>query len=266
MHELSLFGNSDITLGVNIHDYKDLPLDTLNNHIEYHEDLFLKLTNFKLETLLIPDKFNILGKKYQEDKIIPTTAYRIGYNMFQVSKLLNNNKRNVILEIGGGFGLGAYILTNNFNNVCYIILDIPTTALISSYFLLMNNKKVGLINELDEINDEIINKYDIIIVGIDFIKKISPNLIDIVINTASFTEMDNSSIYYYFSNIDRIQPKYIYYDNHELLNFTTVNNALNTHLKNYDLILNQRTPILYQDKIPQWHQFDFNEKIYKLKF
>ena len=67
---------------------------------------------------------------------------------------LDTTKRNVVLEIGGGFGLTSLIFKRNMRNSCYIIIDIETTSVLSAYFLMSMGLKVCLYGEFDELNEE----------------------------------------------------------------------------------------------------------------
>jgi hypothetical protein len=260
MGELEKFGISTITLGVNLGCYCAFAPELLKSHIAYHEKKFLELTTLPLKSLAIPNIFNILGKPY-EDEIIPITAYRIGYNVHQVIKMLDVHKRNTVLEIGGGFGMAASILTKNMPNTCYIIIDIPATSLLSAYFLIRLGKKVCLLGEFDKWDNNLVNEYDVIILSPDFIDKFDTNFIDIALNTASMNEMSEDSINYYVENISKI-AKCFYSDNHTMLSHLAVENAFEKYLNpNFITLLNRETPIDYNYGL--WPYDIFYEKMFQ---
>jgi hypothetical protein len=264
LKELEKFGNSDITTGVNIRDYIGLDKEKIDNHMERHESKLKQLTKINLNTLCVPDVYHIIGKKQSNETIIPVTAYRIAYNMSHVISILAtfSNKRKIVVEIGGGYGLSAYILSNNVNNICHIIVDIPSTGILSAYFLIKQGKKVLLYNEINDqrLNDQQISTYDVIIVPPCMIETFGVNFADVVINTASLTEMDPKYIRYYVEHISRI-AKYYYSDNHLLLNSKTVESCYKEYLTDFECTLDQSTPIIYTTGL--WDDISFVERIYK---
>ena len=209
IEELHKFGHSEITHGVNIRDYIHEPEEHLAAHLYWQEQRFKKLTlgSPTLESLAIPRSFNISGKHIDEDSVIPITAYRLGYYVHNMLNALDTTKRNVVLEIGGGFGLTSLIFKRNMRNSCYIIIDIETTSVLSAYFLMSMGLKVCLYGEFDELNEELMNEYDVIILPPHYIEKFSEDSIDLAINTASFSEMSPKYIDYYLTHINRIADK-----------------------------------------------------------
>jgi len=248
--ELIKFGDSIITIGVNIHDYKKDRPHIIDFHQNYHENQLIELTNIPLESLLIYKNFNIKGKTYKNNKKLctPVTAYRLAYYAYKSIEYLDKNKRNIVLEIGGGFGLTSLIFNRNMKNSCYIIIDIPTTGILSAYFLIKMGLNVCLYGEYNtEDYDDLVNKYDVIIIHPYEIEKFKENSIDIVINTASFVEMNDLWIQYYIKNISRI-TKIFYNDNHFITEGReSLDRYCNEYLSNFNIIYKQITPINYLD-------------------
>lgn len=245
--ELIKFGDSIITTGVNIHDYKPDPQHIIDFHQNYHENQLIELTNIPLESLLIYKNFNIRGKICENDNNLctPVTAYRLAYYVHRSIENLDKNKRNIILEIGGGFGLTSLIFNRNMKNSCYIIIDIPTTGILSAYFLIKMGLNVCLYGEYNtEDYEDLINKYDVIIIHPYEIEKFKENSIDIVINTASLVEMNDSWVQYYIKNISRIAKRF-YNDNHfiETQGRKPFDRYCNEYLSNFNIIYKQITPI-----------------------
>jgi len=263
MDELSLFGKSDLTIGVNIHDYREFTQKQLDVQIDHHSNSLTSLSSVSLDSLKIPNIFNLLGRTYDNNTMIPITAYRIAYNMSYAINILNKiplSKRKVVVELGGGFGYGAFFLTSNSTNTCYIIVDIPSTAVISAYFLIKLGKKVCLFGEFDKWDNNLVNLYDIIILNTKGIELLDTNFVDVMINTASLTEMSTEYIDYYISHISRI-CKNFYYDNHTILNYNQVDLHLKEKMKDFTLVFNRETPINYREKLWQYC-FPFYERLY----
>ena len=244
--ELIKFGNSIITTGVNIHDYKPDPQHIIDFHQNYHEKQLIELTNIPLESLLIYKNFNIRGKTYENDTnlCMPVTAYRLAYYVHKSIEYLDKNKRNVVLEIGGGFGLTALIFNRNMKNSCYIIIDIPTTGILSAYFLIKMGLNVCLYGEYNTENyEELVNKYDVLIIHPYEIEKFKENSIDIVINTASLVEMNDLWIEYYIKNISKIAKRFYNDNNFVDKGRKSLDKYCNEYLTNFNIIYKQITPI-----------------------
>ena len=48
---------------------------------------------------------------------------------------LINNKKNLILDIGGGYGGLARLLKNIYHDSTFIIIELPELCMLSAYFL-----------------------------------------------------------------------------------------------------------------------------------
>jgi putative sugar O-methyltransferase len=244
--ELLKFGDSVITIGVNIHDYNQDPQNIIDYHQNYHEKQLIELTNIPLESLLISKTFNINGKTYENDTnlCIPVTAYRLAYYVHRSMEFLDKNKRNIVLEIGGGFGLTSLIFNRNMKNSCYIIIDIPTTGILSAFFLIKMGLNVCLYGEYNtEDYEDLINKYDVIIIHPYEIEKFKENSIDIVINTASLVEMNDLWVQYYIKNISRIAKRFYNDNNFVDKGRKPLDKYCNEYLSNFNIIYKQITPI-----------------------
>lgn len=133
------------------------------------------------------------------------------------------------------------------HNSCYIIVDIPTTAILSAYFLINSDLKVFLYGEQNNEKfkmEDLVQEYDIIIIPPFIITKFKDNFIDIVINTASFVEMGAAWVDFYIKNISRISKR-MYDDNHfaHSEGRTALDNCCKKYLTNFTIVYKQTTPI-----------------------
>lgn len=257
---LETFGTNEISNGVNCADYIKIPYPSLLSHMEKHEEIYKRLTGLSTDILEVSNRVNLIGKHVSSTSVIPVTAYRIGYYAYQINRLLRQDKRQVVLEIGGGYGLLANVLSRIHKNTCHIIVDLPCTAILSAFFLCNTDKRVCLYGEFaGPITNEMTDMYDVIIVPPNAIHDIPTGTVDIVVNTASFPEMDISIIHGYIQQIARIQPKHFYYDNLMLeLNAKEMQAYCAEFLApSYKLIFKQETPIHYN--IPElWSVTKYN--------
>jgi len=121
----------------------------------------------------------------------------------------SNNKREVVLEIGAGYGALSRILKQYIPNSCYIILDLPETLTYASYFISynFNDKKIGFLSDIiDRLDsfDELLLEYDFLIIPPWVIEYISKESIDLIIDTYSMGEMSKEYVGYYLTHIDKV--------------------------------------------------------------
>ena len=119
----------------------------------------------------------------------------------EISKIIFKETK-VVCEIGGGFGSLARIILNNYETK-YILLDLPGSNLLSSFFLKEHypNKKFYLYNNY--LKDPLLknlDNYDIFILP-PWCKLEKSIKIDCFINTRSMMEMNKSIIKKYFDLI-----------------------------------------------------------------
>ena len=119
------------------------------------------------------------------------------------------DKRNVIVDIGSGYGGLDRLLSYYIPNSCFILVDLPETLLLTSYYIEYNfpNKKIALLSDiidrLDEF-DSLVLEYDFIIVPPSVVEKIPSSSVDLVMNSASLGFMQKDYVKYYLSHIYRM--------------------------------------------------------------
>jgi len=118
-------------------------------------------------------------------------------------------ERNIVVDIGSGYGGLDRLLSYYVPNACFILIDLPETLLLTSYFIEANfpNKKIAFLsdikNRLDEF-DQLVLEYDFIIVPPYVVEKIPNESVDLVLNSASLGFMDKDYVHYYLGYIARI--------------------------------------------------------------
>ena len=142
--------------------------------------------------------------------------HRILRYTYYLSQLKNNldfrkDQKFSICDIGGGYGGLLRLLKHYYKNSCCILVELPETCLLASYFIKKNfpDKKILLYSDIIE-NDLNLTDYDFVIIPQHQIEKLPNNSIDLMINTSSLSEMDNATQDYYISQIEKLTKKYFY--------------------------------------------------------
>lgn len=177
---------------------------------------------FDLTKITHPLVGNPAGVRLDGGAIIPVETLRHAYNAFAINNLLGNIKNPVIVEIGGGFGGQAYqtiYQARESNNTVgkYFDFDIPEVQIVVSYFLLkaLPNLTIRLYGEGAMTADE--NElFDIGIFPHFTIDGLNDLAADLVFNSNSFAEMDETASKHYLRVINRISRRYFMHINHEV--------------------------------------------------
>lgn len=117
-------------------------------------------------------------------------------------------KIKITCEIGGGYGSLAEKIIKNYK--CkYILIDLPETNILSSYYLSRNfpKKKIFFGNKKNAfvLDKKLLSKYDVFILTPQYS---FDNLeIDLFINTRSFMEMESKTVKNYFKLIHKFISK-----------------------------------------------------------
>ena len=170
---------------------------------------FSARTGWSLEDIEINDICGIYGKP-GKDGIVPPAFYRLGYNLHQLANLAS--APTTILEIGAGFGGLAHLCRKKFENLKYVIVDIPSSLAVSSYFLDTLGYKVCLYGEYSNL-DASIEDYDCVLLPPKEILNVKDRSMDLVVNVNSLTEMPTAIRAFYLEQIARVCKLFFYADN-----------------------------------------------------
>ena len=151
------------------------------------------------------------------DQRLSHTILRHAYFCSQIinNTRLNMDKRNIILDLGGGYGSLTRLLKHYYRKSTFIIFEVPEACFIASYFLKKNfpDSKIGLPLEFenkDSIGISDLEKYDFIILPQPFLNRFKSDVVDLFINTISLCEMTNETQNFYLENIERVTKEYFY--------------------------------------------------------
>ena len=154
------------------------------------------------------------------NQLLTDRLIRCIYYLSQIKKNtdLQYDQRFIFLDLGGGYGCLTRLILNLFHNSKGILIDLPETCLLASYYLTKNfpNKKIKYLCDI-KMNEKLDNKFfentDLLIIPTTLINLIPDHFVDLVINTASLGEMSIEYGEFYMKNINRITKKYFYSHN-----------------------------------------------------
>jgi hypothetical protein len=166
------------------------------------------------------------------------------YQAWRIKELVKDIPHPRVLEIGAGLGRTAYYC-KLFGITDYTIIDIPMTALASSYFLgrTLGEDQIVLLGESLEGSE---NKVKIFTPD-QLLNDVSQY--DLIVNIDSLTEIDPNTIKAYLEKIQQISSM-----------FLSINHEINRHTV-FELLSSS----LYLKKMhryPYWMRFGYVEELY----
>ncbi|HEB73573.1 MAG TPA: putative sugar O-methyltransferase [Nitrospirae bacterium] len=150
-----------------------------------------------------------------------------------------SSKRNVVLEIGAGWGGFAYQFKTFFPNTCYIIIDLPQTMLFSYTYLKSAFPEASTFiygeKSIDELIEDLL-EYDLVFLPHHFLKEEWVSKVDLAINMVSFQEMTTGQVDNYIRILSEAGCKNVYSHNRDI---SPYNNQLSSvseiMAKHYDV-------------------------------
>ena len=184
-------------------------LNAIDLVLEYHR-FATKIDKEILASVSESTAGNYLSINYQGKKL----SEQLLQNLVVANDIIKHvpfsrEKRNVILDIGVGFGGSSRILSYYTSNTTQILLDLPETLFLTAYYLKYNfpNKKIALLEDIYphlENLDAVINEYDFIIIPPFVLDYITDKSIDLVINASSLAFMSKEYLDYYLIESKRV--------------------------------------------------------------
>jgi len=164
--------------------------------------------------------------------------------MSRIKETLKDNiKNSTILEIGAGMGRNAYY-AKKLGVKKYIIIDLPSTCIMSSYYL---GKTLG--EENITLYGETTNNYVHILPPNNYINNIN---VDLIVQFDGFTEMGLFNSEKYINNFNKISPL-----------FLSINHEANTYTFNDLYKKNKNIMCIY--RFPSWYRDGYVEELLQCK-
>jgi hypothetical protein len=137
------------------------------------------------------------------------------YYAHAVAELLRSSEKQVVVELGGGFGGLAYYLVRDNPQVTYVDFDLPEAVALASYYLMRSlpNVPVRLYGEA-ELSAETLTVPGIVLMPSFEIVKMPWKAATVSFNSYSLAEMSPGTVHVYLDQITRITSGYFLHINH----------------------------------------------------
>ncbi len=188
--------------------FKKLYLDAIDLVLEQHR-LASKVDKTILATLSESRAGNNLCAIYRGKRLSQKSMFH-SLIVDDIVKIVpfTPQHRSVIVDIGSGYGGLVRILSFYTPNCCHILLDLPETLILTSYFIKYNfpEAKIALLDDLSDLQnfDKYTKEYDFIIIPPSVLKSLKSKSVDLVINSASMGFMQKEYQEFYLEEIGRI--------------------------------------------------------------
>ena len=214
--------------------------DALHRHELWREET---KNAYTVQDLVSPDIGNPYGF------FVDGTFLKVGsdyqhYYATNIRDLLSASARQVVVELGGGFGGMAYYLIRDNPKTGYIDFDLPENLALASYYLLKAFPELPstLFGEA-ELTPQLLSKSRIVLMPSFEIQKLQDRSVSVSFNSYSLSEMSPSAVKEYIAHIARITKGHFLHVNH-------TRNAIATA---DDFIADQRGFRLLERRIAGWN-------------
>lgn len=185
-------------------------MDAIDVVLEYHKQAG-RMDKVFLASLCESRAGNFLSVNYRGKRLSKELIYHavVSYDIVQNVPRPLGGEREIILDIGVGFGGIARQIHFYRENSTQILLDLPETLLLTSYYLKENfpHKKIALLEDifphLDRFN-EVIKAYDFVLIPPFVLEYIEANSVHLVMNTTSLGFMSRVYLEHYLKETSRV--------------------------------------------------------------
>lgn len=136
------------------------------------------------------------------------------YYAYAIAQLTDPGKKNVVVELGGGFGGLAYYLVRDNPYLTYVDFDLPEATALASYYLMRSlpNVPIHLYGET-ELSPALATPGLVMMPSFEIVKLL-PKTVTVSFNSYSLAEMSPATISVYIDQLTRITSGYFLHVNH----------------------------------------------------
>src|SRR3989344_4717542 len=183
------------------------------------------LKNLDKSCLLVPEHPAFGGFGYRFEDVLYNLdtlkfyEFLIGLDRAGFIEKFKTGGKNVVLEIGSGWGGFAYQFKTLFPQSSYILVDFPQSFLFSATYLqiLFPNARIYIGDgNLDSYRALEFTAYDFVFIPHYAWASLRPQHVDLAINMASFQEMTDAQVRSYVHQLAKWKTPYLYSLNRDI--------------------------------------------------
>jgi putative sugar O-methyltransferase len=160
-----------------------------------------------------------------------------------LNRLVADEERPTVLELGGGYGGMAYYLVRNNPKTTYVDFDLPENLALTAYYLLRAFPEVRIVlYGEEELTAGTLENHRIVLMPNFEISKLPASSATVVFNSYSLAEMSAEAIEEYIKQMTRISRKYFLHVNHTKKSLVSADNF---GIERYGYQLLHRKPALW---------------------
>lgn len=151
-------------------------------------------------------------------QVLSFDTFRHFYYAKDFASLLKDVNHPVICEIGGGIGGLAYATRKTLQKgMTYILIDLPESLIVSSYFLQMSfpEERFLMLGE-EDVSKVDLRQYGIVLLPSYALPMLGDRTVDLFFNASSFSEMNAETVSRYVTDVERICDRYFMHVNHDV--------------------------------------------------
>jgi hypothetical protein len=171
----------------------------------YRIDCWVSETNglFLLSDLAGPGIGNPFGVEIEGTLVTTKAAYQ-HYCAKRIGKELGP-KRNLVAEIGGGFGAMAYYLLRDRADLTYLDFDVPESIALTSYYLLKAFPKLNfLLYGEKDLTNEALARADVVLMPLFEMEKMPVKSVDVTFSSHAISDISREAMGRYLEIIGRM--------------------------------------------------------------
>lgn len=137
------------------------------------------------------------------------------YYAYAIAQLLNFKQKNVVAELGGGFGGLAYYLVRDNPHLTYVDFDLPEGTALASYYLMRSlpHVSIRLYGEID-LSTAALAAPGVVMMPSFEIMRMPAKSAAVSFNSYSLAEMSPETVSVYIDQLTRITSGYFLHVNH----------------------------------------------------
>jgi putative sugar O-methyltransferase len=191
----------------------------------------------------------------------------IGMEKGSILDSFSGKERQLVWEIGAGWGGFPYQFKTLFPKTTYVILDFPELFLFSAVYLKTLFPSALMRFEGDVPDNQLFHDWeslDFVFVSHTFLEKFQPPKIDLTVNMVSFQEMTSAQVDAYVQKAASLKSRFLYSLNRKKSKYNTEIEDVDSILAKYFVITPvEILPVSYNQMLPERKPKSFLRSVFR---